>query len=1056
MCCVDITREVDIMTDNTNTEYKYDAFISYSHKDIRAAQRIHKILKTYRVPHSLVKQKGLPKRLGEVCLDTENFPAGGLSDILKEKLKQSRFLIVVCSTRTPKSKWVPEEIRFFSEELGRRDKILPVIIEGTYKTSFPEVLRNRDKLLTEGNSTPISKKEDIPLAANIGKSVSWKRFSIINSEKLRLIAPIIGCEYSELRQREKEWLVRKFAFLATITIAVLTVFIINTYMKNKEIEAANAELIIKTKEAVAARDIALRNQSLFLADLSQQQTHSEDRMLGMLLALEALPKDMRRPDKPYVAEAEYALYMSINNKEYQGRAVLHHKDFFKKAIFSPDAKKVATILNDETVAIWDAEAGKQLLLLDKLKGDINSVAYSPNGKKLVTASHDGAAIIWNAESGEQLAVLKHEDKDYYSNRVNSAEYSPDGKKIVTTSDDGTAIIWDAETGNQLALLDKHTEEVENAVFSPDGKKIATASRDGRAIIWNAESGKQEMILGKHMYGVDCVTFSPDGRKIVTISNEVPIADIFDRGKFQFDAKVIIWDAETGKQVALLDKHKNTVNSITFSPDGRNLVTASDDGAAIIWDAASGKQLALLQHSDVVNSAEYSPDGKKIITASKDNTAKIWDAETGEKLAVLDKHTSYVTSAIFSPDGKKIITTSVDETAIIWDVEEEGHSVLLPRKDDLTVFYGAPSDVDRRKTVTGWGIIYDVMTGKQLATLDKHTDYIREAHFSPDGRTLVTTSDDETAIIWDAETGRQRVILNAYSIYDMEFSPDGKRIITTSRDGKVIIWDTESGRELAKLGKNTDGRFQVYFSPDGNKLVTLYEDEEEIGIWDTWTGKEMFVLHPTDSIDTATFSPDSEKIVIIQKDGISKIWDIETGKQVAVLEEPTDSVDNVVFSPDSKKIVISSGDGTAKIWNAGTGKQMAVLDKHTDSIHSMKFSPDGKKIVTASDDRTAIIWDAESGNQLAILDKHKSIVASAMFSPDGKKIVTASWDGTAIIWDAETGKTLALLDEYVGMLFRAEFTSDNKKIATLSYNGATVIWPVYTTQELIVSDQYYGA
>jgi WD40 repeat protein len=95
---------------------------------------------------------------------------------------------------------------------------------------------------------------------------------------------------------------------------------------------------------------------------------------------------------------------------------------------------------------------------------------------------------------------------------------------------------------------------------------------------------------------------------------------------------------------------------------------SEDKTARIWDAATGRDIAVLRgHDDTVYSAAFSPDGSRIVTASGDNTARIWDAATGRDIAVLRGHDDTVYSATFSPDGSRIVTASGDKTVRIWDV-----------------------------------------------------------------------------------------------------------------------------------------------------------------------------------------------------------------------------------------------------------------------------------------------------------------------------------------------------------------------------------------------------
>ena len=130
----------------------------------------------------------------------------------------------------------------------------------------------------------------------------------------------------------------------------------------------------------------------------------------------------------------------------------------------------------------------------------------------------------------------------------------------------------------------------------------------------------------------------------------------------------IWDAASGKQIAVLKGHAGPVNSAAFSADGMRVVTASGDNTARIWDAASGKQIAVLKgHAGPVNSAAFSADGMRVVTASWDRTARIWDAASGKQIAVLKGHAGPVRSAVFSAEGRRVVTASLDNTARIWDV-----------------------------------------------------------------------------------------------------------------------------------------------------------------------------------------------------------------------------------------------------------------------------------------------------------------------------------------------------------------------------------------------------
>jgi len=191
-------------------------------------------------------------------------------------------------------------------------------------------------------------------------------------------------------------------------------------------------------------------------------------------------------------------------------------------------------------------------------------------------------------------------------------------------------------------------------------------------------------------------------------------------------------------------HNDTVNSITFSPDGSRIATASDDNTARIWDASTGKELARVKHADLVIAVSFSPDGSKIATASFDNTMRIWDAYTGKQLARL-KRNGAITAVSFSPDGNRIATASLDSTVRVWDAS----------------------------------------TGKELARV-KHDDDVLAVSFSPDGRKIATASSDKTARVWDASTGEELAkIKHDDYVTAISFSPDGKRIAIASGNSAYI-------------------------------------------------------------------------------------------------------------------------------------------------------------------------------------------------------------------------------------------------------------------------------
>jgi WD40 repeat protein len=198
-------------------------------------------------------------------------------------------------------------------------------------------------------------------------------------------------------------------------------------------------------------------------------------------------------------------------------------------------------------------------------------------------------------------------------------------------------------------------------------------------------------------------------------------------------------------VVKLVGHKEPVLGGSFSLDGQQVVTASNDGTARVWDVKSGKEIARLQgHDKGVTSAAFSPDGQRVVTGSKDGTARIWDTTPKFPLlafATLGYHRD-VSTATFSAHGRLVVTTSwEDNTARVWDVETGKQVAQFSKKDEDKIRDAAFGSEGRRRVVTsGTNIarVWDLESGKEIAHL-QHEGNVDTAAFSPDGRLIVTTS-----------------------------------------------------------------------------------------------------------------------------------------------------------------------------------------------------------------------------------------------------------------------------------------------------------------------------
>jgi WD40 repeat protein/tetratricopeptide (TPR) repeat protein len=560
-----------------------------------------------------------------------------------------------------------------------------------------------------------------------------------------------------------------------------------------------------------------------------------------------------------------------------GRILRGNETGVTSVAFGPDGLWLAGASSlGGTVTVWEVATGKETRTFRGCTGQIAAVAFSPDGSRLAGASD--VVTVWNTASGREVLTLRG-DSDGFS----TLAYSPDGRHLAGATG-GRILVWDVATARQVLTISAQTTRVRttrvrSVCFSPDGGWLAAPSDDRTIKVWNVSGGALVCTLRGAAEEVRSVCFSPDGRVLAAASGNYMRNDM-DRS---LGGEVDLWDLTGGQEAFAIPGFRNLLGTsvppppedliyplaLSFSPDGRRLAGASNDGAVRVWDSDTGREVLHLRgHEESVDCVVFSPSGRLLASASfaaapkAPGEVKVWDTTTRREVLSLkgpprpEAFFSLGSCLCFSPDGRRLAGIGSDNTARVWDVTR----------------------------------------GQPVLVLRGHTGEITSVAFSPDGGHLATASSSGADVedpdesgevkVWDASTGRESFSFNGYKggALCLAYSRDGKRLAVGSGDGTLTILDPVAGRQVVAFKGHADPVCSVSFSADGRRLASgsffaPMAAPRDVKVWDAGSGQELLSLRGhLGGVTAVRFSPDGRRLASAGMDFTVRIWDASTGKQ----------------------------------------------------------------------------------------------------------------------------------------------------------------------------------